>query len=196
MTIGDCVKLDKDSLTSVIATSSLLTVPLIPTMPLANISQNVLGAWVGGSVDSTGAVIATASLRSTSAVQIAVIIKMLQNILIGVIALFVTFLWQKTCNLKILWLKFPKFVLGFIFVAIITSVMPDSVTERLTSNCLVISEWFSAVSFVEIGFEIDLITLCQRIRGHNKILILYIVGQLIDIATTFGMAYLFMEVVS
>lgn len=103
---------------------SLLTIPCIPTLPFANVDDSVLGAWIGGSVDSTGAVLASAGLRNSDCAHIAIIIKMLQNILIGVIALFVTFLWNKTCQAKILWTKFPKFVLGFSVVALITTFLP------------------------------------------------------------------------
>ncbi len=118
---------------------SLLTIPCIPTLPLANVADPILGAWIGGAVDSTGAVLASSSLRSAAAAQVAIVIKMLQNILIGVVALVVTFIWYKTCNVGILWTKFPKFVLGFILVAIITTVMPDEIIERLVNNCLQIS---------------------------------------------------------
>jgi uncharacterized membrane protein YadS len=153
MTIGDCVSLDKDSLTSIIAATSILTVPLIPTMPLArSLDDVVLGAWIGGSVDSSGAVIASATLRSPQATQVAVIIKMLQNIIIGVVAMVVTFMWHKTCSPKILWTKFPKFVLGFILVAIITTFMPTNIVGQLVDNSFVMSEWYSSTSFVIIGF--------------------------------------------
>lgn len=196
MTIGECVAIDKDALTSIIAATSLLTVPLIPTMPLAkSVNDVILGAWIGGSVDSSGAVIATASLRSPAATQVAVIIKMLQNIIIGVVALFITFIWNKTCNAKILWTKFPKFVLGFIIVAIITTLMPDNMVDRLVNNSFFVSEWYSWISFVIIGFEIDLLNIWARVKTHKLIIALYVIGQLIDLGTTFGMAYLFMGVV-
>lgn len=196
MTIGECVGIEKDALTSIIAATSILTVPLIPTMPQAkSVGDVVLGAWIGGCVDSSGAVIATASLRSPSATQVAVIIKMLQNIIIGIVALFVTFLWHRTCSPSILWKKFPKFVLGFIVVAIITTVMPSSIVDRLVNNSFFASEWFSWTSFVLIGLEIDVLSIWTRIKTHKLILLQYCIAQLIDIGTTFGMAYLFMGVV-
>lgn len=195
MTIGDCVKVDKEALTSLIAVMSLLTIPCIPTLPLANVSDTILGSWIGGSVDSTGAVLASASLRSTEAAKVAIIIKMLQNIIIGVVALFVTFIWNKSCNIGILWTKLPKFVLGFILVAIITTVLPDYVVKRTSDNSFVISEWFAAISFVIIGFEIDILNIWSRIKAYKHIILLYVIGQTIDLSTTFGVSYLFMGVV-
>lgn len=78
-----------------IAISSLATVPLIATMPfIANVlhmTANEAGAWYGGSIDSTGAVMATAAFSKTSdTISTAAVVKMSQNLLIAPIALLVS----------------------------------------------------------------------------------------------------------
>jgi uncharacterized membrane protein YadS len=195
MTVGDCVKVQKEALTSLIAVMSILTIPCIPTLPLLDVDSTIMGAWIGGSIDSTGAVMASASLKSEETADMAIIVKMLQNILIGFIALAINFAWNKTCSMMILWTKFPKFVLGFILVAIVTSFMPSSIVHHITTNSFTISEWFASISFVIIGFDIDLFTVWSRAKKYKLIILLYIIGQLIDLGTTFGMAYLFFGIV-
>src|SRR3990167_5763637 len=62
--------LDKSKAQLPIAISSLMTVPAIIFLPifanLMHLSDDVAGAWFGGCVDSTGAVMATAALYGTS----------------------------------------------------------------------------------------------------------------------------------
>lgn len=76
-----------------IAISSLLTAPLIITLPLLtnlfDIDPLIAGAWFGGTVDSTGAVIATANTIGPEAVASAAVVKMLQNIMIAPLCLLV-----------------------------------------------------------------------------------------------------------
>jgi uncharacterized membrane protein YadS len=71
---------------AILAVMTIATVPLIPAMPrLGDLFLNgeTLGAWVGGSVDSTGAVVASASLSTNKqAVPTALVVKMAQNILV------------------------------------------------------------------------------------------------------------------
>ena len=56
--------------------------------------SNVLGgAWMGGTIDATGAVAAAGAMLGEDALQVAATIKMIQNILIGVVAFFVAVYW-------------------------------------------------------------------------------------------------------
>ncbi|KJE97090.1 hypothetical protein CAOG_07561 [Capsaspora owczarzaki ATCC 30864] len=82
-----------------IAISSLLTVPSIIGLPfLANalgLSADASGAWFGGCVDSTGAVIATATIYGTDAVNASAVVKMIQNVLIAPLSVLVAVFWLK-----------------------------------------------------------------------------------------------------
>lgn len=54
------------------------------------------GAWFGGCVDSTGAVIASASIyNDPQAVSTAAVVKMMQNVLIGPISVAAAYLWSQ-----------------------------------------------------------------------------------------------------
>lgn len=187
MTIASITMVDSAKLQLFITIMSLLTIPLIPTLPLMRkvFNDNLVGTLIGGCVDSTGAVIASGSLGSKTLLHYAIVIKMLQNLLIGPTALVVATIWTQQCRPILIWEKFPKFVIGFIITAVITTFTP---AEGISMNSFAISEWFSSLSFVMIGFDVDLNDF--NFADGKKILLLYVVGQTIDIGMTFIAAYL------
>ncbi|MBR7103120.1 MAG: putative sulfate exporter family transporter, partial [Tidjanibacter sp.] len=65
-----------------------LVLPLILSDPTA--IQEVAGAWMGGTIDTTGAVVASGSLLGETAEQTAVIVKSSQNVLLGVAAFIIS----------------------------------------------------------------------------------------------------------
>lgn len=184
---------------AVLAAMTLFTIPLIPAMPKLGalfLNGTTVGAWIGGSIDSTGAVVASASLAtSNDTVTTALVVKMAQNILIGPIALVVTQVWTKECKPSILWDKFPKFVLGFVIVAVITFCLPTDLRERVTDDSFAVSEWWSNISFVLLGFEIDLKNIVEQFGKFGKVIAVYVFGQLLDIGTTLLVAWLMFTVV-
>lgn len=194
LSLSDCIKADKKISESIIIFMSIFTVPFIPLVPyvgkLFDFNSDLIGAWIGGSVDSTGAVSASASLAGLHVTHIAIIIKMLQNILIGPVCLVVSLIKMGSFKPLVLWQKFPKFVLGFLVVAIITSVLPEDKGILLVANVFIISEWFSCISFVLIGMEIELFKFSDLIIKRWKMLLLYLIGQSVDTFTTLGVAYL------
>lgn len=62
--IGDCVKVKRELITILVSSLLILTIPCIPALPLAPVSNTVLGVWIGGSLDNTSAVLASAAIRS------------------------------------------------------------------------------------------------------------------------------------
>lgn len=188
------IKCDKKPCEALIVFMSLYTIPFIPLIPyfgrLFNMNHNTLGAWIGGSVDSTGGVFASAALGGVEVSQTAIIIKMLQNVLIGPICLAVVSIWYKTFNIIILWDKFPKFLIGFMLTCLITSLLPSKEGEELVHNCFVLSEWFGCISFIQIGLEIEISKLWEMIVGYRNILFLYLIGQTVDTFTTLGVSML------
>lgn len=186
---------DKQVASLVIAIMSFFTVPLIPTMPLfataLKINPRVSGAWIGGSVDSTGAVIATASSLGPTALETAAIVKMMQNIIIGPVCLLLTVIWTKKFNPKVLYDRFPKFVLGFMILSGIISVaIPRATRSIAQKNVFIISEWFSSFGFVCIGLELNMRKLFEDLKKNGiRFIALYIICQLMDLCTTFGFAY-------
>ncbi len=51
------------------------------------------GAWMGGTIDATGAVAAAGAFLSDRALYVAATIKMIQNVLIGIVAFCVALYW-------------------------------------------------------------------------------------------------------
>ncbi|EAS04291.1 membrane protein, putative (macronuclear) [Tetrahymena thermophila SB210] len=79
--------------------SSLLTIPCIAILPIiaqsAGFSDDISGAWFGGSVDSTGAVLATSNQYGSGSAASSAVVKMVQNILIAPISVFVVAFYIK-----------------------------------------------------------------------------------------------------
>jgi len=57
-------------------------------------NDRVAGAWIGGSVDQTGNVVASAAIVSEEAAEVAAIVKMVLNSGLGILATVIAFWWQ------------------------------------------------------------------------------------------------------
>ncbi|KAI1320850.1 hypothetical protein EDD11_009807 [Mortierella claussenii] len=211
-----------------IAIISVFTIPSIIALPYiakaVGISAKVAGAWFGGCVDSTGAVIAAATIYGDTgnvAVETSAVVKMVQNILIGPISVGVAAVWtqreerrmralhnslQQDDALRsktdfkpvayqtLLWNRFPKFVLGFIVTAILfNTVVPSEDRSEVNSFSFMVGEWFSTMSFVSIGLGLQFHELRREARMLLKLTTLYALAQLVDILSTFGLAYVAFE---
>lgn len=68
---------------------------LLPTV-VANPEtvQEVAGAWMGGTIDTTGAVVASGALLGETAEQTAIIVKSSQNVLLGIAAFVISLYWS------------------------------------------------------------------------------------------------------
>lgn len=87
----------KEELSLAIGISLAFTAIMMVVMPfiigLIGMNQVLAGAWLGGTIDSTGAVAAAGGMLGPTALQVAVTVKMIQNILIGVVAFGVAIYW-------------------------------------------------------------------------------------------------------
>ncbi|KAI9020880.1 hypothetical protein CLU79DRAFT_703557 [Phycomyces nitens] len=82
-----------------IAIISIFTIPSIIALPYVakdlGFSATVSGAWFGGCVDSTGAVLASASIYGDKeAVDTSAVVKMIQNVLIGPLSVLMAWGWS------------------------------------------------------------------------------------------------------
>ena len=201
----------KEDLTLAVGMTLIFTVIMMFFMPLGIkwIGMNsILGAaWMGGTIDSTGAVVAAGSMLGPEAEQVAAVVKMIQNVLIGLLAFVVAIYWVSSVdrtpggprpNAMEIWYRFPKFVLGFVAASLVFSfaVIPlmhgnielvetsfiDPVTERLRG-------WFFCLAFVSIGLESNFKDLTSRMEG-GKPMMLYVVGQSFNLVLTLLVAFL------
>lgn len=197
----------KEYLTLTISISLIATVLMMVGLPalikMLGIDYIVGGAWIGGTVDSTGAVVAAGEFLGQEAMEVAAVIKLIQNVLIGIIAFIVAFFWVKRTkedysgsNLGIIqvWYRFPKFIIGFIALSLITSfVLIPAIGEVSVGNLLKTSKglrsYFFAMAFICIGLETNLKELKKHMFG-GKVVQLYIIGQVFNILLTFLVAWL------
>ncbi len=200
----------KEELTIAVGMSMLFTAVMmvaLPTFIVAVGMHPVLGgAWIGGTIDSTGAVVAAGAFLGETGMFVAATIKMIQNIMIGVIAFGVAVYWcarvdcapgQQVDKMEI-WYRFPKFVLGFIGASIVISIMYASMGSAgdvmmehgfirgLTRHA---REWFFALAFASIGLSSNFRELSRHFKG-GKPVILYICGQSLNLILTLTMAYI------
>jgi len=209
------VRAKKEELTLAVGLSVAFTAVMMILMPAfikAVDMHHVLGgAWMGGTIDSTGAVVAAGAVLSDVAMYVAATIKMIQNVMIGVIAFGVAAYWctkvECTPGVKLgfkdaiyeIWVRFPKFVLGFIgasisFSIIYSSMGPDvgkvmideGIIRGWTSS---LQGWFFCLAFVSIGLATNFRELAKYFKG-GKVVILYVCGQSFNLILTLLMAYL------
>src|SRR5678810_431256 len=83
---------DKKKLSYVTSLVLLVAVPMLLLMPLAakamGMSAVVAGAWLGGTLDTSAAVVAAGELLGNAGRNAAVVVKLSQNALIGFAAFF------------------------------------------------------------------------------------------------------------
>ena len=81
------IKGDPKKLSYVTSIVLVCAVPMLVIMPwiikATNMDHMVGGAWLGGTLDTSGSVVAAGALVSEAAMKIGVIVKMSQNVLIG-----------------------------------------------------------------------------------------------------------------
>ncbi|MEN8232794.1 MAG: putative sulfate exporter family transporter [Thermodesulfobacteriota bacterium] len=204
-------KAKKEELTLAVGLSLVFTSIMMIVMPAIIKStgmHHVLGgAWMGGTIDATGAVAAAGAFLSEKALYAAATIKMIQNVLIGVIAFGVAVYWcakhecspgQKVGAIEI-WRRFPKFVLGFIAASVIFSLiyasLGESVGYAMIDHGVIrgfsknFRGWFFCLAFVSIGLATNFRELKHHFSG-GKPLILYFCGQSLNLLLTLIMAYL------
>lgn len=211
-TAASC-KAKKEELSFAIGLSLSFTVIMMIVMPalikVLGIGPILGGAWMGGTIDSTGAVAASGAILGEQAEQVAITIKMIQNILIGVTAFGVAVYWVtrvegKESQIKPdaweIWYRFPKFVLGFVLASSVFSLMyvymqggDIIVPTMVKESSKVFRGWFFCLAFISIGLETNFRELTKFLKG-GKPLILYVCGQSLNLILTLLMAWLMFSV--
>ncbi len=201
----------KEDLTLAVGMTLIFTVIMMFFMPLGikYLGMNhILGAaWMGGTIDSTGAVVAAGSMLGPVAEQVAAVVKMIQNVLIGLLAFFIALYWVCSVDrvpgcprpsFMEIWYRFPKFVIGFVAASVIFSliVIPAAgggsklvETSYLNPVSKVLRGWFFCLAFVAIGLESNFRDLADRME-RGKPLTLYIIGQSFNLGLTLFVAWL------
>jgi len=197
------IKGDKKKLSYVTTLVLLVAIPMLILLPWVirklGISEVVGGAWLGGTLDTTASVTAAAELVGPAATKAGVIVKFSQNVLIGFAAFLIAAWWvfkkakatgeQEKPSLKLIWERFPKFVLGFIAASLVFSFLIPGNTGKQVSGILnsLRTIWF-AMAFVSIGLEARFLDLFKVQEGRPALA--FIGAQIFNIIWTLLWAYL------
>ena len=187
--------------------TSLMMILMPPFIKFFGMGEILGGAWMGGTIDATGAVAAAGAFLGERALYVSATIKMIQNVLIGIIAFFVAVYWcakvdriagQKVSAMEI-WHRFPKFVLGFIAASILFSIMyqylgADKAYVLIDHGAIkgmtsIFRGWFFCLAFTSIGLGTDFRELKSYFTG-GKPFTLYIFGQSFNLFLTLLVAYI------
>lgn len=198
---GGAVKGDPKKISHSISLVLLCAVPMLIFMPLiakwSGMSPAVAGAWIGGTIDTTGAVVAAGEIAGPQAMQVAVVVKMVQNVLIGFVAFFLA-IWfvlkgqsatGEKPGLMEVWVRFPKFVLGFVVASIIFSFfVSDADAKTVTSFTKGIRGWWFTMAFLCIGLDTKFKELVAM--GGGKPAVVFLITQAFNILFTLVIAWL------
>ncbi|MBQ9407679.1 MAG: putative sulfate exporter family transporter [Desulfovibrio sp.] len=200
----------KEELTVSLGLSMVFTAIMMVVMPLViralHMPEVLGGAWIGGTVDATGAVAAAGAFVGPKAMQVAATVKMIQNVLIGVTAFCVAVYFSTKVEAQAgekvgameIWHRFPKFVLGFLAASIFFSwlstsigsdmarILVDNGTNKVAGS---LRGWFFVLAFISIGLTTNFRELAKYFKG-GKPVILYVCGQSFNILLTLLMAWI------
>jgi uncharacterized integral membrane protein (TIGR00698 family) len=206
------IKGDGKKLSYVVSLVLIVALPMLVLLPIAagylGLNPAQAGAWFGGTIDTSGAVVASGSIFGEEALKFSTIVKFSQNVLIGFAAVAISIFWvirgrnndrtEKTgnnekINFSVIWERFPKFVLGFIVASLIFSFIVPSESVAVTKDYLKsIQTAFFAVAFVGIGMETDFSMLVKT--GNGRPAWAFLIAQIFNILLTLVIAwFLFSE---
>lgn len=191
---------DNKKLSYIISLVLVCAIPMMYLMPwlakVMGLSEEVAGAWLGGTIDTTGAVAASGTMLGERAAQTAIIVKSSQNVLLGVAAFVISLMWsyrgqhkEQRPTVGVIWDRFPKFVVGFILASLVFSFMFDvgeakaigKITKGFTNTLF-------SIAFVCVGLETKFSDIFSR--ENRKTLWAFLSAQGFNIIVTLVVAYL------
>ena len=200
---GGAIKADSKKISYCTSIVLICAIPMLIFQPMIakwlGMSDIVAGAWLGGTLDTSGSVVAAGALISETAMKTGVIVKMSQNVLIGVAAFILSIVFtmktaaatgsqEKPSALEI-WHRFPKFVLGFMIASVLFSFVVDAQTVVATKSSLAgLRTWWFALAFTCIGLETKFSDLMKLEGGRPAIA--FVVGQTFNVFWTLLLAWL------
>lgn len=204
----------KEQLAYVAGLVIVFALPAIFLLPwladLMGLSPLVTGAWIGGNIDTTAAVTAAGAVSGEDVLQYASIVKMIQNALIGFVAvalsIYFTLRVDRPAGVDAkavsrsgwgeVWSRFPKFVLGFIAASIIVSALAASFPAALEDGAWLdngmaaaktLQTVFFTLAFVSIGLEFRFGAL--RDAGWKPVLVFF-AGTIVNLIAGLGLSVL------
>lgn len=210
--VGAASKAKKNDLSLAVSISIIFTVIMMALEPVViravGLGEVMGGALIGGTIDSTGAVTVAGTALGETAQTVAVLVKSIQNILIGFIAFAVAIFFStriendgregaRKIGAAEIWYRLPKFILGFFAASLVASfiALPAVGKETVSAINSVLDQyknWAFVLAFTSIGLDTNFHELKEQFQG-GKPLTLYLVGQLFNIVLTFLAVYLLLS---
>jgi uncharacterized integral membrane protein (TIGR00698 family) len=151
-----------------------------------HMGDHAFGLWAGLAIDNTAEVTAAGSMYSDEAGKWAVLAKTVRNATIGfvVLAVAVYFAAREGRQLegsraRLVWSRFPKFILGFLIVSALASAHAFSASQLVSVANL--SRWAFLLTFAGVGLKTNFVEL--RRQGLRP-LVVGAIGEVVIAAVT------------
>lgn len=186
----------KEQLAYVTTLVIVVSLPLMILMPYiastVGMSPTWAGAWFGGNIDTTAAVVGAGTIYGEEAVQIASIVKLSQNALMGIVAFLLAFYWLvkeeqsavQRPGLGVIWQRFPKFVLGFFLASLVVSV--GLLGKEQVGDINALRHWALTLAFIGIGWDISFREFRQ---AGTRPVVVYLIATLFNTLLALGVAW-------
>lgn len=198
------IKGDTKKLSYVISLVLIIAIPMMIFMPMIanyfNFPEAVTGAWLGGSIDTTGAVVASGTLVGDTALKVSTIVKFSQNVLLGLAAFAISIYWTWTGKgaqegavqkptLTVIWDRFPKFVIGFVAASLVFSfALSQEAIDAVKGSLKNIQNLWFVLAFTSIGLETRFSDLFNA--GNKRPFYAFGISQLFNIIITLIIAWI------
>jgi uncharacterized membrane protein YadS len=212
--VGASVKAEEKKVGYVVSLVVLYALVLIFLLPLLGrlfgLGQIVTGAWIGGSELADAAGLAAATIVGDKAVSAFSLVKLNRDVLIGVLAFIFASLavarWDRETptasagtatkvvrsDARIIWERFPKFVLAFLIASIlvtylVTRLGKPQIDAHIIGVLNSLRTWFFTLAFLCIGLN----TRFADVRALGpKPIIAFTVVVVVNIVLGFALANL------
>lgn len=220
---GGAVKGNPKYVSYTISLVLITSIPLLVGLPYAvralepvigKYWLHVGGAWIGATIDTTPAVVAAGGFLGGRALDVAAIVKMAQNTLIGFAAFLLAIVWvfrverkpEERVSPMEVWFRFPKFILGFIITSLLVSLIIAGVADAFgvtlakAKSDFVAKYWagvvdktfrsllFFPMAFVGIGLDTRFKELIAIGRGRPAAA--YVIAQIINVVFALFLVWL------
>ncbi len=200
---------DKKKLSFIISLVLIVAIPMMILLPIIakwmGLTEMVTGAWLGGTIDTTGAVVAAGTIAGETGLKYATIVKFSQNVLLGVAAFAISVFWTyrrgngsargEHVPARIIWDRFPKFVLGFIVASLLFSFALNAETAASAGKVMKSFSgfWFN-LAFISIGLETRFSDFRQM--ESKKPFYSFLIAQTFNIFFTLVVSYILFHLIS
>lgn len=194
------IKGDPKKLSFIVSLVLIVAIPMMYILPFVaqwmGLNEKVAGAWLGGTIDTTAAVVAAGKFIGETAENYSVIIKSAQNVLLGMAAFAISIYWSYKGTNKhirpsagILWERFPKFVLGFLAASLLFSfAFEPSLSKELSKVAKVPRGILFSLAFVCIGLETNIKDIFRK--ENSKYIWSFLIAQGFNILLTLVVAWI------